>query len=625
VETALARPVRLTLPWLESPGVFAFGFLVITLVAGHTGGFLPTTYGWTAIVTLWLAAMALLLRDRPALGGFDLLFLGGLVAFTGWVALSNLWTSSMTSTMHEVQRDVAYVGIVGSGLLLTRRATVPYLLGGVLAGIALLSAYALGVRILPDRFGDFDSTSFGYRLATPITYWNGLGIFAVLGTLLALGFVARGERLVSRATAAAALPVLVATMFFTFSRGSWVALGVGLVVAVLVDPHRLQLLAAWLAVAPWPALALVLAAGADGLTTRGASLEQATADGHALVLPLALLAGAAAASALTFALAERRVRPAAVVRRAFAAVLVAALLAGGGAVWRDHGSPWSLAERGWSSFKSPPKESTAEVTNRLFQLSSNGRIDLWTTSWDAFERDPLRGSGAGTFWQSWASNGDRLFETTQGHSVYMEVLGELGAPGLAFLVLGLAAALAAGVWARRAALVPAALGAFVAWATHAGVDWDWELVGVTGAALLVGVGLTRSVEPRGPALRGMSRVAALLAATLLAAAAVPPQVAALRLRDADRALVSNPEEALRSANVARRFAPWSSEPDEVIGDALRTQRQLAAAERAYRAALAAEPSDWRLWAKLSDVTSGAKRRQALERAHALNPRVKVAG
>ena len=124
-------------------------------------------------------------------------------------------------------------------------------------GIFLDSLYGLGTRVLPDRFGGFDSTSFDYRLSAPITYWNGLGIFATMGLLLALGFATRGRNFVSRALAAATLPLFAATIYFTFSRGAWYALALGLIAAIAVDPRRLQFLAIGLLLAPWTVLAIV--------------------------------------------------------------------------------------------------------------------------------------------------------------------------------------------------------------------------------------------------------------------------------------------------------------------------------------------------------------------------------
>ena len=145
---------------VEGPLVFLGAFALVALVAGNAGGFRPTTWGWTALVTLWAAALALLLRRRVALRRLDLLYLGGLGAFTCWVALSNLWTASVTSTMQEVLRDVAYLGVATAAVLLVRRRTVPNLLGGLLAAITVLCLYA-ATRLFPARFEYFESQSFG--------------------------------------------------------------------------------------------------------------------------------------------------------------------------------------------------------------------------------------------------------------------------------------------------------------------------------------------------------------------------------------------------------------------------------------------------------------------------------
>ena len=115
--------------------------------------------------------------------------------------------------------------------------------------------------------------------------------------------------------------------------------------------------------------------------------------------PLLLLAAAAAATALLLGLAERLVPVPVFVRSGFATLAVVALMAGGAGVWVNAGSPVHLADRAWSSFQAPPKKTGADVSERLFQFSNNGRLDLWQASYDTFRADPLLGTGAGTFWQ----------------------------------------------------------------------------------------------------------------------------------------------------------------------------------------------------------------------------------
>jgi glycosyltransferase involved in cell wall biosynthesis len=128
--------------------------------------------------------------------------------------------------------------MVLAALLVIRRAAVPQLLGGVLAGIVVVAGYSLLERLVPDRFGRYDPTAV-YRLTGPIGYWNGLGIFAAIGILLALAFVARGQRVATRASAS--LVVLPPTLYFTYSREASTALAIGLAAAIALDAWRLQL------------------------------------------------------------------------------------------------------------------------------------------------------------------------------------------------------------------------------------------------------------------------------------------------------------------------------------------------------------------------------------------------
>ena len=243
--------------------------------AAANGGYFAGTCAWASLGLLWFAALAIVLRSKVELGVLELILLGALVLFTGWSALSTLWTSSVTLTVFDVHPLLVYLGLVLAVLLVLRRRTVPGLLAGVLAGIVAVCAYALATRLFPERLGTFDRLA-GYRLETPVGYWNALGLFAAVGVLLAAGLAVRADRPWSRAAAAAPLPLLMATFFFTFSRGAWVALACGILAACVIDPRRLHLLAGLLALAPWPLLAVVLADRSHALTTATAALSDAT-------------------------------------------------------------------------------------------------------------------------------------------------------------------------------------------------------------------------------------------------------------------------------------------------------------------------------------------------------------
>ncbi len=610
---------------LERAGVFAFGLLTVALSAGFAGGVRPTASGWMAVVMLWVAAVALVLRDRLEFGRLDLAFLGGLGAFTAWVALSLLWTSSITSTVHEIQHDLAYVGLVAATLLLVRRVTVSYLLGGVLSGITALSAYALATRLFPERYGDFETTlDSGYRLAGPITSWNALASFAAIGFLLAFGFAARGGHPVARALAAACLPTLALTMYFTFSRSAWLALAAGLLVLAAVDARRLQLVAAALLVVPWSVFAVLAASRQDGLVSVDTTLDIAARDGRTFVWAVLGLSAVSAAAAVLFAVLERRVVVPASFRLVAAGIIVVVALGGLTSLWIVGGSPERLARDGWNSFNSPPT-SADDLTDRLFDLSSNGRLAYWRVSWHRFEQRPVLGEGAGTYWQMYAADRTSPGYTKQGHNLYLETMAELGAPGILLLIAALSVPFVAAVRARKLGLVPPALAAFAAFLTHAAVDPDWELAGVTAAGLLIAAGIVIAARPEGEdggRLRPGRRVRLPIATGLivLAAAAFIVLMGDIRLASAQTARENeNPTRALVESRRAAYWARWSAEPDAATGDAYAQLGDKARARVAYRRALERDPNNWFLWQALAPLLTGAERAEAIATLEQLNP------
>ncbi len=589
-------------------------------VAAVDGGFFPESWSWIAVASLFAATVLLLARPLSSMRLLDHVLLGGLALFGAWVAISAIWSTTVTGAIEDSWRVLAYVGAVGLTLLVVERRSVPHLLGGTLLGVTAIGGYALLTRLLPDRLGDFQGLST-LRLADPIGYWNGLGVYCAMGILLALGFAARGERVAGRVLAAAVPVVLITAMYLTFSRGAWLALGAGLAAAVLLDPQRLQLVLTALALAPWSVLAVVAASRADALSTEGSRLADATHDGHRLLLVTAVLVACSALAGLGLALAGRRVEAGRGLRAAFAGLLVAAAVAAAAAVWVEHGSPWSLADRGWKQFTSGPK-SSENLSGRLFDLSSNGRIELWGVSWHDFEARPVLGRGAGSFEQSFYEHRHSRSSARDGHSLYAETLGEMGLVGLALLALGLLAPLAAAVRARGRPLVPAVLGAYAAYLVHASVDWDWELAGVTLVALLAAGALVVSARDDAPPreLPRLLRVAGPGAAALLAALALWSLLATVPEGRARTALESGQfGKAIRYAGDARKWAPWSSRPWRMRGEAQLAQGDLRAARASLEEAVRREPGEWVTWLELALASDGAEKRRALARAAALNP------
>jgi O-antigen ligase len=600
-----------------------FGFVAVGALAAGNGGYFPTAWGWSTLAFISVASVALVVATTVSFGWLELLFLAGLTAFAGWIAISLAW-SGTPETVLEVERSLVYLAGTLALLLVVRRRALPDVLGGMLTAIVLASAYGLATRLLPDRLGVVNATAVS-RLAEPLGYWNALGIFAAIGSLLALGFAARARSLALRSLAAAAPAVLVPTLYFTFGRGPWIAFGVGIVAALGLDPRRLQLTTVLLILAPAPAVAVWLGSRSDALTRNQPEVSQAAVhDGHRLAIVILLLAAATAAVAAAFAYAEKRIEVGRVVQRVYGFALLLALVALLGGVFVRFGGPTTIARNGYDAFKGPGVGITQPGSNlnkRLFNLSGNGRYDFWRIAWRDYEDHPLLGSGAGTFERYWLRH--RPFEGTarDAHSLYFETLAELGPLGLALLLAALAVPFAAAVRARRHAFVPAAFGGYVAFVAHAGVDWDWEMTAVTVTGLFCGAALL--VAARGTAatpMRPAFRAAALLVTLALGACAYVGLRGNQAIAASEAATGTDPSRSAAAAREAERWAPWSARAKLLLAQAQLGLGNEEAARATLAEATAKDSGDWELWGELAVASKGAARRQALAVAIRLNPR-----
>ena len=283
----------------------AVALVVVAALAFANGGYGSSSWGWSGLVLLWVAALVVALGTDVRLGGLELTALLGFTGVLAWTLLSNIWTLSPTRTVLEGERTLVYVSGLAALLLVGRRTHYRALLIGVWAATGIVCTYSLLTRLFPDRLGVIDPIA-GYRLSEPIGYWNGLGVFAAMGTLLALGFAARARATAFRAVAAASLLFLVPTIYFTFSRGAWIALGIGLMATIALDPRRLQFLATVFALLPATGLALILAYRSPALSRVHPSPHEAAAAGHRLAVWVIALAVVNALAIIIFAALEQR-------------------------------------------------------------------------------------------------------------------------------------------------------------------------------------------------------------------------------------------------------------------------------------------------------------------------------
>jgi O-antigen ligase/polysaccharide polymerase Wzy-like membrane protein len=588
-------------------------------VAAAQGGYFPTSWGWTALVFFWVAGLTLVLAPQIELSRAELAFLGLLAALIGWYALSIVWSQSVSDSVDELERTLVYGGGFLAFLLFARRGMVAPLLGAILAGLAGVSAYALATKLFPT---DLSPTHFGgYRLATPVGYWNGLGLLAAIATLLALGFAASEFGVVWRALAAAALPMLVATLYFTYSRGAWVALAAGLALAIGLDPRRLHLLTTGLVLAPATAIAALLAYRSTALTHAGSTLHAATHEGHRLAVWIVLFAALSAASLLALWVVERHVTVSAAARKVYGWTLaglavvavVAGLVAGGG--------PAKIARHAWNNFNANPSGG-ANLNSRLFQLSSNGRVEMWHVTWAQFKAHPVLGTGGGTFEEYWYTHRPSTQNVRDAHSVYLETLGELGLVG-ALILVAMFAVPFVGVRVRGRPMIAIALGAYTAMLVHAIYDWDWELP----ALILAGTwcGLAALVEARDEAtvvlVRARGRVALLAGVVAVAGFAFVGLVGNIATARSGNAIdAAKWAHAASQARKAAAWAPWSARPRYLLSEAEVALGNRRATLDALRAAIDRQPRNYVLWAQLAYTSHGAEAANALRRARELNPR-----
>jgi hypothetical protein len=590
-------------------GVFAL--VAATGFAG--GGYFPSSWGWSTLGAGWAAALALV-SGKGALGRAGAIAAVALAAFCVWTVVSVGWSGDPTASVLSAERTVVYLAAFLAALLWARDRPERLLHGAWAAGV-VLGGWALLTRLVPDRWGITDVIS-GYRLSEPIGYWNSLGLLAALTGLLGFGLAARGSSWLLRALGAATVPILAATLYFTFSRGAWLALALGLVTMVLVGPGRLQLLAVLAATAPAAAFVVWRASVSPALTTAGSPMPQMAAQGHRLLPIVAAAAALAALATLAVAWAERFVQIPAGVKRALSyAVLVvtlAAVVAGLTAI-----SPAGHVERLWHEFATGSPSEGGTLNTRLFSAGGNGRVTLWTVAWRDAEAHPLVGSGAGTYQEAWFLHRPNAFRVQNAHNLYLETLAELGAVGVALLLLFLLPPLLVVRRVRDRPLTVAAVGAYVAFVAHVIVDWDWQITSVSLVAVLSAAFL---LSVAGPPLRGRARDALLASAVLLAAAGIYTIASQLPLSRLAVAINRGDWAAAeRDAKQASAVAPWSEQPWLQLGAAELNAGRLVSARPALRKAVAAAPGDWAAWLDLARASSGRARASALARAVKLNP------
>jgi hypothetical protein len=573
----------------------------------RSGGFLAGTPALLAVAVGILLVLRVTLAEDP-FAGFNrgiTIPAAALGLYAVWTLVSAVWSDTPARAMIEFDRALLYwLVFLLCGSLVADHRRLAWAVRGVALALLVVATGALASRVLPNLV-EVDPTLAAERLNWPLTYWNTLGLLCALGlTFFTHLTCSDREPAPLRVLGAAALPILAATLYFTFSRGSMVVAALA-VIAYLVLARPRALLPGLLAAGPAAAIAVVAATRADLLGGPEPNSAAAAAQGEHVALVVVLCVLGAALTRTLLLPVDRRLGALVISRRvrrsayaALAAMLVSALVVSVAAF--DAGGRAAEVVEGFSSGGSP----RGEFRDRLLDPNNNGRLDQWKVGLAAFRDEPVTGLGAGKFGQRWLVEREYEMKVEDAHSLYIETLAELGLVGLVLLLVavgGILVGIARRLRGESRHLNAALLAAGLAWAVHAGIDWDWEMPAATiwlfglGALALSRRSRDRAVPVPGPvpAPGRFTRVAVGVCCLALVAPAALMAESQRKLNEGVNALKRNDCSAAVDAALASSHAlSVRPEPFEVLGYCDVRLGQARLGVRMLEAAVRRDPDSW---------------------------------
>jgi len=609
-----AEVVTLRPPTRSRPRLWPFPIVggALLVVAYANGGYGLSTRSILAISLWWIVILGvgfgLVPRARPPRAALAVGVL--LAAFTLWTLASTLWAPSPEQAFVEFNRNSLYLALYLVAIGTSGRRNLGWWAGGLRLGIVATAVVALASRLFPHLFAARDVASFlpnaSTRLSFPVGYWNGLAILVALALPLAFAAAVAGRTPLRRALAVVPVPVIAAVIFLASSRGGVVAAAVGTVVFLAASGRR------------WASLAVV------GIGVFGSGLAVLALRTHPTLVDDPLGGHNAESQGRVVALLIVCI-----------ALLTGALLVGAERLWGDRRAPSRRTGRmlviaacvvvvfgavaahpirRFDAFRQPL--ATGQVTSPNFAathlLSGNGsgRWQFWSAAVHEWASAPLIGRGAGSYQFWWAQHASFTYFLKNAHSLYLEVLGELGAVGLLLIGCALGCGLVAGArGVRRApdehreplAALTAVLAAFL---VCAGIDWIWQLtvvgaVGVVALALVAASG-EHTERAREAESGGRSRLAfgvvALVAAWAVICAQAIPWLTAAKISDSQAAVQHGDlGKALKDAQDAKAIQPWAATPYLQLALVAEVNGDLTSARRWIHAATKRDTADWAVW------------------------------
>ena len=577
-------------PAMRSPHLAVSIAAALLLGAVFAG---ESVWTWIAVLAVAGGWAAVAFAGRAPVPAAGYLLLTALVATAAWSGASVAWSVAPDLSWHELNRTLVYVAFLAVGLLLGASVPNAARWAAVAVGSAFGAAilWALAGKAIPALYPDGGRAA---RLHDPIGYWNAL---ALAGDVLLLLTLAAAASVRSRALRAAAAVLAYAA-----------------VIAILLAASRAGVLAAFLGVALWlwlrrdrveaALLALVAAIPAIAVAAWAFTRPALVEDGRPYAdrvsdgawFGLLLLVGAVLVVLAARELDRRPLPPP--VRR-----LVARLLRGAALAALLAATVGAVANAGRISEEFRGEE-VGNDPGRFGNLSSNNRLAWWEEAGEIFAADPLLGAGANTFEVARKRYRVNASSVTQPHSVPLQFLAGTGVVGLAlFLALLAAVATAATAAVRRSTgserdAAAALAVALALWLLHALVDYDWDLVAVTGPAFFAAGVLAASGQAR-RVTAPVGAIAVAVACIAAAYSAATPWLAERNVRDVDRRIERGDlDGAGASAEQARSLDPFSLQPLFAQARVEEAARNEEAALAVYRKATRVQPENPVSWLEL---------------------------
>ncbi|MET0683940.1 MAG: O-antigen ligase family protein [Solirubrobacteraceae bacterium] len=453
-----------------------------------------------------LCAAALLVpqaRMRKFHGATTLVLVALLAAYT---AVSVIWSLAPSDSWIEGGRTFTYVMTFAGTMALARLAPGRWyaVLHGIALACVLVSGWALMTKVFPEWLAETETYA---RLRAPFGYWNSVGLMAALGIppLIWLG-ARRSGWAPANALAWPGIALLEIVLMLSYSRGSLLALAVGLLVWFAVVPLRLRGAIVFLGATAGAAPLIFWAFTLTGLTTDKLPLAVREDAGHELgALTLVMLVALLALGLVAGFLSSERPASAKAKQsagRMLIAVLVIAPALAILALANGEGGIDGQVSKAWDQVTNPDAQTPGNTPDRLTATSSV-RARYWQEAFDVHGLSPWVGTGAGAY----ATVRDRYRTGTlvvrHAHGYVPQTLADLGWAGLglsllALLAWGWAAVRVAGIrrrdrglaWDAERVGMATLIAVAVVFGVHSAVDWTWfvpanAIAGLIAAAWVV--------------------------------------------------------------------------------------------------------------------------------------------